>query len=307
MTSSAMKNGRSLRSIWKPGNINAGVISTKRIAWILPAAVLSLLAPMHAVAQSGEDRWVFSLTPYLWLPSMEGSLRYGPPPTGGSAPNVSVDAEDILSSLDFAFMFTADARKGRWSILTDFMYVSLSSDKAAVKSVDFNPGAGPVNFATGALTLGAEVEFKGTIWTLAGGYSLLHEPRVTLDLIGGFRYADLEATTNYQLSATVTGPAGAGTFARTGSVTKSQNIWDAIVGIRGRFKLGEGNWFVPYHLDVGAGDSKLTWQGVVGVGYSYKWGDIGLTYRYLSYEVGGNKLIEDMVLKGPALGALFRF
>ena len=63
---------------------------------------------------------------------------------------------------------------------------------------------------------------------------------------------------------------------------------------------------MPDHLDVGAGDSKLTWQArrhnlFVQVG------DIGLVYRYLSYEQGGNKLIENLTLKGPALGATFRF
>ena len=112
----------------------------------LPASlfVISLLiAPAPAVAQAGGDQWRFSVTPYLWLPSLEGNLRYGPPPAGGAAPKISVNAEDILSALDFAFMLSADARKGRWSIATDFMYLDLSADESRVKSVDFNPGPGP--------------------------------------------------------------------------------------------------------------------------------------------------------------------
>ena len=266
-----------------------------------------LILPTRAWAQADDDQWRFSVTPYLWLPSLDGTLRYGPPPRGGGSPNISVNTDNLLDDLDFAFMFTADARRGPWSIFTDYMYLSLSSDHSTVKSVDFNPGPGPVNITTGAINLGADVDFKGSIWTLAGGYSLVHEPRATLDLIGGFRYADLEAKTSWQLTADVTGPVGTVPFARTGSVTKSVNIWDAIVGIRGHFKLGDSNWFVPYHLDVGGGDSKLTWQGVVGIAYSYKWGDIALTYRYLSYEMGGDKLLEDVVLKGPAFGAAFRF
>jgi hypothetical protein len=274
---------------------------------LAPLFIGMVIAPAPAWAQAGGDQWQFSATPYLWLPSMQGTFRYGPPPMGGTSPTVSVDADKILDALDFAFMITADARKGRWSIVTDFIYLSLSTDQSHVQSVDFNAGGGPVNVANTALNVGTEVEFKGSIWTLVGGYSLMQEPRAHLDLIGGFRYADLKVTTNWQHTATVTGPAGAAAFPATGSVTDSVNIWDAIIGIRGRFKLGDGNWYVPYHLDVGGGDSKLTWQGVVGIGYSYKWGDIGLTYRYLSYDVGGNKLIEDLTLKGPALGATFRF
>jgi len=150
-------------------------------------------------------------------------------------------------------------------------------------------------------------QVKGTVWTLLGGYAAVHEPHVTIDVIAGFRYFGLDATTNWQLSAPVTAPPGAQAFARTGSVTESEDLWDAIVGIRGRVKLGEGNWFMPYYLDAGAGDSKLTWQGVLGVGHAFKWGDIILAYRYLSYEQGDNKLVDDLSFGGFGLGLNFHF
>lgn len=276
-------------------------------AVLLAGITLCASSAMAQSAKPSADAWQYSVTPYLWLPAIDGNLRYGPPAAGGATPNVTVDADTLLGALDFAFMFSADARKGKWSIATDLIYLDLSSDKSGVKSIDFNAGNGPVNIASTALDAGTDVKLKGTVWTLAGGYSLLHDTRKSLDLITGFRYFDLEATTNWRLTATVTGPVGGGTFSRVGSVTKSEQLWDAIIGVRGRFKAGDGNWFVPYYLDVGGGDSKLTWQGVVGVGYSYKWGDLGLVYRYLSYEQSGNKLIEKLEFGGPALGATFRF
>jgi hypothetical protein len=187
------------------------------------------------------------------------------------------------------------------------IYLDLSSDTSAVKSIDFNPGSGPVNISNTALDAGTQTQVKGTVWTLVGGYAAVQDPRAILDVIGGFRYFGLEATTNWQLSATVTGPLGAQTFTRTGSVTKSEDLWDAIVGIRGRVKLGEGNWFMPYYLDAGAGDSTLTWQSVLGVGHAFKWGEVIFAYRYLSYEQGGNKLIEDLSFGGFGLGVNFRF
>jgi len=128
--------------------------------------VLGLLAPMHAFAQPAAERWTYSVMPYVWLPSVDGSLRYGPPSAGGATPNVSI---------------TADA-------------------------------------------------------------------------------------------------------------------W-----------LGEGSWFVPYHLDAGTGDSRLTWQGVLGVGHSFKGGEIIFAYRYLSYEQDGNGLIEELSFGGFGLGVNFRF
>jgi hypothetical protein len=270
-------------------------------------APLLLLAPLHANAQAAADKWNFSIMPYLWLPSMDGTLRYGPPAAGGASPNVSVDADTLLGALDMAFMLAAEARKGRWLIATDVIYLDLSSDSSAVKSIDFNPGSGPVNISNTALDAGTQTNVKGTVWTLVGGYVAVHDPRATLDVIGGFRYFGLKATTNWQLSATVTGPGGAQTFARTGSVTKSEDLWDAIVGVKGRVKLGQGNWFMPYYLDAGAGDSTLTWQSVLGVGHAFKWGEVIFAYRYLSYEQGGNKLIEDLSFGGFGLGVNFRF
>jgi hypothetical protein len=270
-------------------------------------AALLQLAPGHVVAQGEADRWSFSVMPYLWLPSMDGTLRYGAPAAGGASPTVRVDADTLLGALDFAFMISGEARKSRWLIATDLIYLDLSSDHSAVRSIDFNAGSGPVNVANTALDAGTQTRLKGTVWTLVGGYAAVQGPRATLDVIGGFRYLDIQATTNWQLSATVTGPGGAQTFPRTGSVTKSDDLWDAIVGVKGRVRLGAGNWFMSYYLDAGAGSSDLTWQGVLGAGHAFKWGEVVLAYRYLSYEREGNELIEDLKFGGFGLGVNFRF
>ncbi len=105
----------------------------------------------------------------------------------------------------------------------------------------------------------------------------------------------------------MTGPGGAQPFGATGSVTQSDELWDAIVGVRGRVKLGESDWFMPYYFDAGTGSSTLTWQSALGVGHPFKWGDIILAYRYLSYEGSDNKLVENLSFGGFALGANFRF
>ncbi|MCC7486621.1 MAG: hypothetical protein IT529_16745 [Burkholderiales bacterium] len=280
--------------------VNAVVLAALAVASVL-------LAPGAASAQGAADQWKFSLMPYLWLPSLEGTLRYGPPAAGGASPNVSVDADTLIGSLDFAMMLSGEARKGRWSVLADAIYLDLSGDTSHVKSVDFNPGPGPVNVVNTSLNLGTQTDFKGTIFSLAGGYAAVEDSSATLDVIGGIRYIDLEATTTWQLTANVTGPAGTTPLTRFGSVTKSDRLWDAIVGVKGRVKLGGANWFAPYHLDVGGGDSKLTWQGMAGVGYAWKWGEVLLAYRYLYYEPGKNRVIEDIAFGGLGLGVNFRF
>ena len=85
-------------------------------------AGLALLAPLGASAQPDAPPWKFSVMPYLWVPSVDGKLNDGPPPAGGGSANVSVDADTLLGDLNFAFMITGEARKGRWFVATDVIY-----------------------------------------------------------------------------------------------------------------------------------------------------------------------------------------
>ena len=95
---------------------------------------------------------------------------------------------------------------------------------------------------------------------------------------------------------------------RAGSSSAEETQWDAIVGVKGRWTFGaERQWYVPYYLDVGTGDSDLTWQGMAGVGYSFD--SIGVTgvWRYLDYDLGGSTPSKSIDFSGPALGVTFRF
>jgi hypothetical protein len=279
-----------------------------RLALIATLAAGALLLPLRASAQAAADKWNFSVMPYLWLPSVSGTLNYGPPAAGGATPSVDVSADKILDSLEGAFMIEGEARYGRWLIGADYIYLSLSGQPGAIKNVDFNPGPGPVNIANTTANFGTDNTLKGSLLTLVGGYALLQQPHATLYAVGGLRYLDIEASTSWNLSGTITGPAGSGlTFARSGSISKSEGYLDAIIGVRGRFKLGEGNWFMPYYLDVGTGDSDKTYQAVLGVGYSFKWGEVLASYRYLYYDMGSDKMLQKFDFSGPGLGVNFRF
>ena len=60
-------------------------------------------------------------------------------------------------------------------------------------------------------------------------------------------------------------------------------------------------------LDVGTGQSKLTWQGIVGVGYAFNWGSIVAAWRYLDYEFKSGSPVENLSFNGPAIGLIFRW
>lgn len=270
------------------------------------AACVALSGPGIG-AQERADRWVFSVTPYLWLPGVEAELRHGPPPGSGGSPNVGVDSGSLLGSIDMAAMVAGEARRGRWVIVADGIYLDLGRSSSIVRSVDFDPGRGPVNVTTTALDAGTSTELRGTLFTLLAGYAAITGAAATLDVMAGVRGLRLKAGTDWRLSAAVAGPAGGTEFAREGSVEGSDELLTGIVAVRGRARLGAGGWFADYHADVGSGSSARTWQLAAGLGHAFGWGDAVVGYRRLHYRAGGARLIERFDAAGITLAARFSF
>jgi hypothetical protein len=264
--------------------------------------LVALPLPVHAENPAPADRWTFAVQPYLWLPSINGSLIYSAP---GGSPSVDVSTDTLLDELNFAFMLNAEARKGKWALVTDFLYLDISGGDSKVKSVDFS---GPGGVVTVPVTVSgsANVKLEGVLWDLAGSYTVARSKTSSLDVLLGLRYFTIDVTTDWNLSGPIPGP-GEQSFARTGSIKKSEDLWDGIIGVRGRIGLGSGKWGIPYYLDVGTGSSTITWQGAAGIQYRWSWIDLNLMYRYLYYDMESGKLLQNVSFKGPALGVNFRF
>jgi hypothetical protein len=271
----------------------------KQCALSVALAGLALASLPAAAESTSSDQWAFTLTPYLWLPTINGSLKYTLPNTI-ARPEVETGPNDYLSNLDFAMMISGEARKDKWSIFSDLIYLDFGNSDSHVKSF----GGTHVN---ASVDLGTKSSLSGGVWTLVGGYAAVQQPKATLDVIGGFRYLKLKASTDWTLSAVINDPVSGNSLATSGSISQNADLWDAIVGVRGRVKLGDGNWSMPYYADIGTGSSSQTWQAMVGVAYSWNWGDVGLVYRHLAYDMGDNKLLQNIEFSGPALGASFHF
>lgn len=281
---------------------------TARAAAIVTLLGLSSGAALAQATASSVPGWQFRLTPYLWLPSVDATLRHGVTAGSSGVRNVDVgvdiDTNDLLNALNFAGMLAGEARHGRFALLGDVMYLNLGNSGSGVRSVDFVQ-AGP-NPVASSLDAGTKSSLKGTLITLAGAYTVADGRWGNLDLLGGMRYLGLSARTDVRLTADVVGPGGGQVFNRSGRISDDADLIDALIGIRGQIKLGSG-FFVPYLADVGTGSSTLTWQALAGIGYEARWADVTLGYRYLSYEQGKDKFIQDLSLSGPFLSAAFRF
>jgi len=273
-----------------------------RLITLATLFALALCGPLGAAAQTPGNQWEFSITPYLWLPNIDGTLKYSVPSGASGSPEVQVGPNDYLEALRFAMMIAGEVRKDRWAVFTDVIYLDLSSEKSSVKSINFGG-----NLVSSSANVSTDSSLKAGAWTLGAGYAVLPGRPVDLDVFGGLRYFGLHTSTDWQLTATVTGPGGGQTFPRSGSISERADLWDGIVGVKGRVWLGRSNWSIPYYFDVGTGSSELTWQGMLGVAYSFKWGGVNLVYRHLYYDQKGDKLVQDMRFSGPALGVTFRW
>jgi hypothetical protein len=272
---------------------------------ILMAAMTAMIftAPAQAQSAAPTDEWKFSVTPYLWLPNINGTLKYDIPPGAGGSPDVKVGPNDYLQNLQSIILLSGEVRKARWSMFTDVIYLAFTNEESKVQSVNFGG-----SLVSSSLNLATSSSLRGTAWTLGAGYAVQTGPAMTVDVFGGLRYFSLQASTGWQLVTDVTVTGGGGlTFPRTGGISAGADLWDGIIGVRGRIPLGSSHWSLPYYLDIGAGSSQMTYQWLLGIAYSFKWGEVTLAYRDLYYDQSDDKLVQNLRFDGPALGATFRF
>jgi hypothetical protein len=267
---------------------------------VMTASIFASPAQAQSVAPA--DEWKFSITPYLWLPNINGELKYNIPQGGGGSPEVETGPNEYLQNLQGLMLLSADVRRGRWSVFTDLIYLSFADEESKVKAIDFGG-----SLVSSSVNLATSTTFRGMTWTLATGYAIQTGMSATLDVFGGVRYFGLKATTDWQLTLDVSGPGGGQTFPRSGGISEREDLWDAIIGIRGRVPLGSSDWSIPYYFDIGAGSSSPTCQVMLGIAYSFKWGETTLAYRDLYYDQGNDKLLQNFRFSGPALGATIRF
>ena len=264
------------------------------------------LAFQGAAADEVADRWQFELTPYVWLPTISGNLNYDIPPGGdGGAPRIDVGPTDWLELLNGAFLLRGEVRKDRFFFFIDLVYLGLESDSDKVVSVF--PGSGDLLPIDVSLNLDTTTDLDGFTTTLAGGFNLHSDEGSSTDLFAGARFFGIDTKTSWNLSADIELPGGGNVLSRQGSIESDLESWDAIIGIKGQKRIGNGKWSLPYYLDVGTGDSDLTWQAIAGASYAYGWGDLIISYRHFEYDGGPRGLMEDFSFSGPVIGGRFSF
>ena len=287
--------------------------SSLRVNAALLAAAACIASAPAAKAQSGG--WQFEAALYGWFPAISGTTSF---PPGGGGPSIDVSMGDVIDALKFTFQGSLEARTGPWGIWTDLVYADFGASRQG--SRDFTIDGNPVAF-DGNLVL----DVKSWIWTLAGLYALKDDAEGRADLIFGARMIDMTNGLSWSLNCSAPSvpvqsqPASAGRARpaaspscggapATGSAEAGVTNWDGVIGLKGRARLGaERKWFVPYYVDVGTGESKLTWQVNAGIGYQFDWGAVVATWRYLDYDFKSESKVQGLSFNGPTIGVVIGF
>ena len=266
--------------------------SLKASAILLTATLLSTaganaeeVSPIPEVTEG----FRFAVTPYLWAAGITGNVDYN----NVQRAHTHISSDKVLSNLSVGGMLDGEVHYGRWGFMANAVFAKLSHNGS--KSKNLQDGLSATVDSTTDAWLG--------VYTLAGTYTAYASKSVYVDALAGVRFLNLNA--KVQLDASVENIGYVGEKTLYSSVSAS----DAIAGVKGRVRLGESSFYVPFYLDAGGGSSvaKFTSQQAVGIGYAFKDVDLALYYNNLYYSLSNGKVSSYVNMSGPALAATFRF
>lgn len=242
-----------------------------------PAEVSDLNTHSASPQTDPSDGWQFTFSPFFHLAGLHGTAG-----VGNRTTQVDESFSDVFDVLNFAFMGTFEARKGKLFSLTDIEYVNVSDEKAT---------PGPL-FST------LDASFKTFIFDTEGGYRLFDDPDngAHVDVLGGIRVWHVNTELDF----------GAGILPAI-QLDGSRTWVDGIAGLRGRAAVSE-KIFVTGKFDLGGGGSNFTYQLFGGGGYNLT-PKVALIFGYRALDVNYRKdnFVYDMNQRGPIVGASFRF
>ena len=216
------------------------------------------------------------MTPYLWAPAIKGTLGLD----SGLAKSADFTSSDVVSNLKSGGMISAEAHQGRWGVMGDVVSATLQKTGAIPNTGD---------------TVGDKITLQQTILTGVATYTVANTKDAYVDALLGVRA--IYATATLSVSG-------------YGTASKTTSTIDPIVGAKGRYRIADSTWYVPFYGDVGSGGgtTNLTWQAMAGVGKTFnQLIDASLTYRALYYDMKDGGVLQKTTMYGPQVAVTFKF
>jgi hypothetical protein len=242
---------------------------------IFAGLLVALLVAQEAFAQNSgvtldQDRWEFTVSPYLIIPWLDGEVA-----VGNFGSDIEIGPSEVFDNLQLAGMVYFSARKGRWGFAVDTLYLSMGT------STDRPPSDQEVDQAL--------VTFMGTT-------------RINqhFDFVFGARWSHLKVALDFK------GPIGLQIEDRTNWVDPivgirfqhrlGKHFSFEFLGDLGGFGVGSR---IAWNLEPVIAIDLASWAKLA-FGYRV----IGFDYR--SGE-GRARIVYEMNVQGPMMGVAFHF
>ncbi|MBK1792293.1 outer membrane beta-barrel protein [Persicirhabdus sediminis] len=221
------------------------------------------------------DQWEFSISPYLLMAGLEGTVGLG-------GQNIGVDAafSDIADKLEIGGAAYFEARKGKWGFALDGLWLKLKGNADL-------PTPGPV-LESSELTL-------ETVRAKALAYYRFYDKQTTsIDAYGGISYNYVDTQLELNGLANI-------------EQRNTEGWFDPVIGLRISHQLSE-KWFLRAVGEVGGFgvSSDFNWEAMALLGYSINdcW-DLGLAYRGIGIDYSEDDFVYDVTMSGPMLGVTY--
>jgi len=238
----------------------------RRAAWL----ALAVGIPGAASAQGAgtQDIWTVELTPYLWAAGLDGNTA-----ADGAGSEIDTDYKFFsLDNLDFALGTALEARKGRWGMLYDAMYVEFSD------AFERGPSS--------------EVEVSGGFVEAVG--SMAAQNGRPLELLFGVRYVALKTVVD---------------VAPIPRATARESWLDPLVGLQYAYDFND-RWSVTVRGDIGGFGVASDLATNVSAMFGWRVADkvtVRGGYRMLQMDFDGDSVFLDATLQGYVVGASWAF
>ncbi len=232
-----------------------------------------------------DSKWDFTVVPYLWAVGIDGKVE-----VGGYSADFNVSFSDIWKGLKSAALVHMEARKDKWGLFFNSLYMNPAFDGTFRRARTILPGVTPpvrdvtLDFQQWGVEAGALYQIGS--WPLEEkGQS------ITLDVLAGARYwwlsADLDTSTFVNPS-------------------KSTEWVDPFIGLRVTTDITKKCIFT-LRGDVGGFGvgSDFSWNGSGLFGYRFTRNIQALAgYKavYINYKAGSSSLRWNATYHGPLMG-----
>ena len=266
------------------------------------------LAAQGVCAQSGvnpmpkvSDEWRFSASINAWAPATWVTVTDN---TRELSKSTESTISDNISGAGPMAMFTLEAHKGNWGVMGDLVYWQSTGSYSETR---YLRGRDNVFYAS------QNANVKQTMFTGAATYTAYNSSSLYLDGLLGARY--ISSTTSLSNSAQLDHNGRVVTtldgrkLAVSGNPSSVSQTTDPVIGFKGRARIMDSSWFVPFYADVGKGpgSNNGTWQALLGIGDAFSWGDVTLAYRAMGFHLNSNTGTTNYTNAGPQLSATINF